>query len=124
MCMNAVGECDCGFSGVSPHTTIPGWRIILRSDDGSVVSNVTHNGFDIVHGHINGLKWSPDITSGENTSPNSKLLVGPVNNTHNQSSYQCIFTTLNGSVFSSVGTMTVVGKANNDYDYTQTIIIL
>ena len=121
--MNAVGECDCGFSGVSPHTTVPSWRIILRNDDGSVVSNVTHNGFDIIHGHINGLQWSPDITSGENTSTNSKLLVGPVNKTHNQSSYQCIFTTLNGSVISSVGTMTVVGRTNCYYSNTWIIVL-
>ena len=110
MCMNAVGECDCGFSGASPYTTIPSWRIILRNDDGSVVSNVTHNGIDITNGHIDGLQWSPDITTGGNDSPNSKLLVGPVNKTHNQSSYQCTFLTISGLVISSVGTMTVVGR--------------
>ena len=110
MCMNATAECDCGFSGVSPHATIPSWRIILRNDDGSVVSTVTHNGFDIAHGHINGLQWSPDLTSGDNNSPNSKLLVGPVNKTHNQSSYQCIVATLSGAIISSIGTLTVMGK--------------
>ena len=118
MCMNAVGKCDCGFSGASPLAIIPNWRIILRNDDGSVVSNVTHNGIDIAQEHINGLQWSPDITSGDNTSPNSKLLVGPVNKTHNHSSYQCIFITFNlsgnvMSAISSIGAMTVVGKLNN-----------
>ena len=105
MCMNTIAECDCGFTGASPYTTVPIWRIILRDDDGSVVSNVIHNGLDIVHRHINGLQWSPDLTN----ATNSKLLVGPVNKTHNQSSYQCIFTRLRGSVSSSVGTLTVVG---------------
>ena len=123
MCMNAIAECDCGFSGASPYTTLPSWRIILRNDDGSVVSNVTHNGIDIVDRHINGLQWLPDETSGDNTSPNSKLLVGPVNKTHNQSSYQCIFVTTRGSIISSVGIITVVGKANNDYSNTKIITV-
>ena len=110
VCMNAIAECDCGFSGANPHITIPNWRIVLRNDNGSVVSNVTHNGIFIVQEYINGLQWLPDLTSGDNNSPNSKLLVGPVNKTHNQSSYQCIFSTFRGAVISSVGTMTVVGK--------------
>ena len=118
VCMNAIGECDCGFSGASPATTIPSWRIILRNDDGSVVSNVTHNGFDIAREHINGLQWLPDLTSGGNNAPNSKLLVGPVNKTHNQSSYQCAIQTLTGFVISSVGTMIVVSKSNNNYNNT------
>ena len=110
VCINAIGECDCGFTGVSPDIVVPSWRIILRNDDGSVVSNVTHHGLDILHGHINGLQWLPDLTN----ATNSKLLVGPVNKTHNQSSYQCIFTALSGSVISSVGTVTVISKSNND----------
>ena len=62
-------------------------------------------------GHINGLQWVPDLTSGDNNATNSKLLVGPVNMTHNQSSYQCIFHRGQGGSFkSSVGTITVVGK--------------
>ena len=112
MCTNAIAECDCGFTGANPTTTIPNWRVVFRSDDGGIISNVTHDGVDIVRGHINGLQWSPDLTSGDNSAPNSKLLVGPVNKTHNQSSYQCIFTILNGSIPSNVGTMTVVGKTN------------
>ena len=112
--MNAIAECDCGFSGASPHTTVPSWRIILRNDDGSVVSKVTHSELDIVGEHINGLQWLPDETSKDYNAPNSKLLVGPVNKTHNQSSYQRIIPTIRGSVISSVVTITVVGKANND----------
>ena len=116
MCINTIAECNCGFTGSSPDTTVPNWRIVFRSDDGGIISNVTHYGLDIVRGHINGLQWSPDLSSGDNNSPNSKLLVGPVNKTHNQSSYQCsIFVTLHGDVISSVGTITVVGKATNDY---------
>ena len=59
---------------------------------------------------MNGLQWSPDLTSGDNNASNSKLLVGPVNKTHNQSSYQCIIRSTSGNLVSSVGTLTVVGK--------------
>ena len=114
VCMNAIAECDCGFSGASPHTTVLSWRIILRNDNGSVVSNVTHNGLDIARERINGLRWLSDLDN----ATNSKLLVGPVNKTHNQSSYQCVFQALSGNVISSLGTMTIVGKANNDYSNT------
>ena len=75
-----------------------------------LVISLTYDGFNITQRHINGLQWWPDLTSGPINSPNSKLLVGPVNKTHNQSSYQCIFPALS-LIISSVGTMTVVGKA-------------
>ena len=88
--MNTIAECDCGFTGVNPYFVIPDWRIVLTSDDGSIISNNTIDGDDIDNGLINGLQWIPDLTSGNDNAPNSKLLVGPVNMTHNQSSYQCI----------------------------------
>ena len=110
VCMNAMAECDCGFTGIDPNFLFPTWRIVFRSDDGSVISNDIINAADITNRLINGLQWMPDLTSGDNNSPNSKLLVGPVNMTHNQSSYQCIFAIVSGSAVSSVGTMTVVGK--------------
>ena len=109
--MNAIAECDCGFSGADPYLALPNWRIVFRSDDGSIISNNTIDGDDIDNGHINSLQWLPDLTSGDNNAPNSKLLVGPVNMTHNQSSYQCIFELIGSdTIISSVGTMTVVGK--------------
>ena len=111
MCMNAMAECHCGFTGTDPNFAVPNWRIIFRSDDGSVISNDTVDGDDILQRLINGLQWVPDTTSGDNNATNSKLLVGPVNVTHNQSSYQCIFTMGQGdTIISSVGRMTVVGK--------------
>ena len=64
MCMNAIAECDRGFRGANSVTTIPNWRIVLRNDNGSVVSNVTHNGIDIAHviypDTINGSKYTID----------------------------------------------------------------
>ena len=111
VCMNVMAECYCGFIGSSPIFTIPNWRIIFRSDNGSITSIDTVDGDDISKGLINGLQWVPDLTSGDNNATNSKLLIGPVNITHNQSSYQCNFPIgQGGSVISSVGTITVVGK--------------
>ena len=110
VCMNAMAECNCGFTGTDPSFAVPNWRIVFRSDNGSFISNDTINGFDILNRLINGLQWIPDLTSGDNNAPNSKLLIGPVNMTHNQSSYQCTFAIVSGSAVSSVGTITVVGK--------------
>ena len=86
-----MAECDCGFTGAGPKFLVPNWRIVFRSDVGSVISDDTINGANIANRLINGLQWLPDLTSGDSNAPNSKLLVGPVNMTHNQSSYQCIF---------------------------------
>ena len=110
VCMNAIAKCDCGFSGANPDHFFPEWRIIYRSNTGSVISNFTVNSVNIIHRPMNGLQWSPDLTSGGNNASNSKVLIGPVNKTYNQSSYQCIFSTFSSAVISSVGTMTVVGK--------------
>ena len=113
--MNVMAPYDCGFTGANPSIAIPNWRIVYRNDSGSVISNITIDARYISSHGINGLQWLPDFNSGINNAPNSQLLVGPVNMTHNQSSYQCIFTFLreggSSTVMSSVGKMTVVGKA-------------
>ena len=57
--MNAMAEFDCGFTGTDPNFAIPNWRIVFRSDDGSVISNDTINGLDIDNRLINGLQWLP-----------------------------------------------------------------
>ena len=56
VCMNAMAECDCGFTGINPDFVIPSWRIVFRSDDGSILSNDTIDGFDINNRLINGLQ--------------------------------------------------------------------
>ena len=108
--MNVIAPCPCGFTGADPSTVIPNWRIVYRNNSGSVISNGTIVGYDIVLSTIVGLKWIPDV----NNASNSKLLVGPVNMTHNQSSYQCMFTIVHegglSTVMSSIGTITVLGK--------------
>ena len=112
--MNVMAPCPCGFTGGSPNAVIPDWRIVYRNDSGSVISNDTIDGDYILLRRINGLQWKADITSGILNAPNSKLIVGPVNMTLNQSSYQCMFTIIREggleTVMSSEGTMTVLGK--------------
>ena len=65
VCVNAMAECYCGFTGVSPNTAVPDWRIIFRSDNGSIISNDTVDGEGIVNRLINGLQWVLDLTSGD-----------------------------------------------------------
>ena len=117
VCMNDRAGCTCGFDGVSTSSTIPDWIIVTRSSDGSVISNVTIDGEDIIDNKHDGLVWQFGNTT-TTSSPNSKLVVGPVDETHNQSSYQCVFRLIdnvdgspqNRIVKSSVGILTVVGK--------------
>ena len=112
-CIGSIAIISCGFDNVS-NLFNPDWRIIKRSDDGSVISDVTLNVADINNDDNNGLQYTNDVSSGMNTSPNSRLLVGPVDETDNQSSYQCIFT-IGLDVFeSSIGTLTVTGMYANE----------
>ena len=109
VCTGSVANISCGFINGDPYIAVPNWRIVRRSDDGSVISNMTVNGLDIIRNTNDGLEWVADLTSGVNMSPNSRLLVGPVDETYNQSSYQCIFNLISGAVESSIGALTVTG---------------
>ena len=106
MCTNQLADCTCGFTGIDPSFVVPDWRIIKRNSSGVVVSNEIINGGDIIRNTVDGLEWIPDLPNPNN----SVLRVGPVDGTDNQSSYQCIFTTLRGTVVSEVGTLTVLGE--------------
>ena len=109
VCTGSIVNISCGFVNDSANF-LPNWRIIRRSNDGSVISNMTISGSDINNNVNDGLEYIPDTTSGLLMSPNSRLVVGPVDETDNQSSYQCIFALANGKVESSVGTLTVTGE--------------
>ena len=76
-----------------------------------------HRTVDIANDDSDGLQYIPDLSSGMNTSPNSRLLVGPVDETDNQSSYQCIFNIALTEFESSVGTLTVTGTYASGYVY-------
>ena len=106
VCSGGSVSIPCGFTGASPLTSLINWRIIRRSDDGSVVSNETLSINDIINNIDDGLMWYPDVTSGGNSAPNSALIVGSLDESHDQSSYQCF---LNDDE-SSIGTLTVFGE--------------
>ena len=107
-CVGSVVNISCGFVNDSSNM-VPSWRIIKRSNDGSIISNMTISGTDIKNNVNDGLEWIPDTTSALLMSPNSRLVVGPVDVADNQSSYQCIFALAGGNVESSIGTLTVTG---------------
>ena len=107
VCTNQLANCTCGFVGADPNNVVPDWRIIKRNSNGVVISNEAISGIDIIRDTTDGLEWIPDLANPYN----SVLRVGPVDGTDNQSSYQCIFTTiLSGSVVSEVGILTVLGE--------------
>ena len=110
VCSGNTVDISCGFSGATPQTTFPNWRIIRRSNDGSVTSNTTISGNEIITNNDDGLVWVPDTATGGINAPNGVLRVGPVDETYNQSSYQCSITSNDSSVVSSMGTFTVIGE--------------
>ena len=117
VCSGTKANILCGYTGVyDPFTVRPNWRIIKRNNNGSVISNVTVSGMDI---HTNSTKdlefiivTSSDGSGYENdnNADGSYLLVGPVDDTYNNTSYQCIFT-INDNIIESdtAGTITVIG---------------
>ena len=106
VCTNQLVNCACGFVGADPNLLVPDWLIAKRNKTGVVVSNEVISGEDIIRNTTDGLEWIPDLTNANN----SVLRVGPVDEMDNQSSYQCTFTILSSVIFSSVGTLTVLGE--------------
>ena len=72
VCIKSVAKINCGFNGASPSNAIPNWRIVYRTDSGSVFNNDTIDGGDISLQRINGLQWVADFDSGILNAPNSK----------------------------------------------------
>ncbi|XP_065910022.1 uncharacterized protein [Dysidea avara] len=103
-------EIPCGFTGAPTNTTVPNWRIIRRAENGSVISDVTRNTTDINNNSGDKLEWVPDLTNQDvNSSINSTLLISSVDETYNQSSYQCSFQLDDHTIIKSkVGTITLV----------------
>jgi len=94
---------SCGATNV-PVGSTPSWRVIRRYSNGSVMSDMTIPGEDFKDNNnvVNSMEWIPD-----NNTENSRLLVGPVDETYNQSSYQCTYL---GVILSDTGTLTIAGK--------------
>ena len=115
VCSGTNAEISCGFTGVPDlSNTIPNWswRIIKRSNDGYVIRNETVKARDINANITDGLVFY-FVVSNKNdidSANDSYLSVGPVDDTHNNTSYQCIFT-INDTIIESdtAGTVTVIG---------------
>ena len=104
VCIGETTNIPCGFSGVDPTIVEPTWRINIP-DSGSNVLSVGAINADNDSGNDDGLVWVPDLTSGPNNASGSVLVIGPVDETFNQPSYQCIF----NNRTSETGTLTAAG---------------
>ena len=110
VCNGTKAEMSCGFTGVSdPSNVMPNWRIIKRHNNGSVVSNEIVSGMDIHSNNIDDLQFIT-VINREGSAYKSHLSVGPVDDSYNNTSYQCIFT-INDTIIESdtAGTVTVIG---------------
>ena len=116
VCSGTNANISCGFTGVSDSfNTRPNWswRIIKRNNDGYVISNETVTVMDINANRTDGLIFliTTSNSNGIISADKSYLSVGPVDDTYNNTSYQCIFT-INDTIIESdtAGTITVIGK--------------
>ena len=118
VCSGTKARISCGFTGVSDHSTRPNWRIIKRNNNGSVISNETVSGMDILDNKNDGLEFYFVISNERNdaSTDRSYLSVGPVDDTDNNTSYQCIFIITDNIIESdTAGTITVIGMYTCTY---------
>ena len=110
ICSGTKANISCGYTGVDPFTTRPNWRIIKRNNNGSVISNETVSGSDIRHEKFNDLRFVVRTSGNAKNANGSYLSVGPVDDTYNNTSYQCIFT-INDTIIESgtAATITAIG---------------
>ena len=115
VCSGTKARIPCGFTGVSdPFSSRRWWfwRIIKRNDDGHVVSNKTVNVLEINNNRTDNLGFVIHISGNDNSAKRSYLSVGPVDDTYNNTSYQCIFAIKDYDVYlesDTIGTITVFG---------------
>ena len=105
VCSGDIVNIPCGFTSSDPAGVIIQWRRRIIHENGNVVEkNIT--AFNIID-KVDDLQWFFFL----NNSKNSYLSVGPVNETHDQSTYQCIISKQNGNIIvSNTGTLTVAGE--------------
>ena len=117
-CSGGVAEISCYFTGApDPFNTRPDWRIIRRNNDGHVISNKTVNAAIIRFNKTDGLAFRTQVLI--NNSVIVRLSIGPVDDTYNNTSYQCIFTISDTIIESdTAGTVTVIGMYVRMYNYT------
>ena len=109
VCSGTKAKISCGYARVGSFGIKPDWRVIKRSNNGSVISNVTVSGNDVLNDKSDGLEYFI-VARTDNGASGSYLSVGPVDDTYNNTSYQCIFT-INDTIIESdtAGTITVIG---------------
>ena len=110
VCSGTKANISCGYTGVyDPFNTRPNWRIIKRNNNDSIISNETVSGMHTQNNTTDGLEFVIAL-SNDNNADGSYLSVGPVDDTYNNTSYQCIFT-VNDDIIESdtAGTITVIG---------------
>ena len=106
VCTGTKAKITCGFTGVPDiYSVMPHWRIVRRNNGGDVLSNGK------VSNNI--LKWNLVPSVYDNSANNSFLSVGPVDETDNNTSYQCVFGFDDYIIESTVGTITVIGTYTN-----------
>ena len=117
VCSGTKANISCGYTGVTDFVeSRPNWRIIKRNNNGSVISNETVSGMDIRSNKFNDLDFFVRISAIDNNADGSYLSVGPVDDTYNNTSYQCIFT-INDTIIESdtAGTISVNGRCDFMY---------
>ena len=104
VCINDKADINCGFQGANPTDVEVIWYIARQN---SRVMTVPTN--DILT-PTNGLQWVLDVSSGNDRSPHSKLIVGRVGEEHHRSTYQCsIGLPGEPKINSAIETLIVVG---------------
>ena len=93
---------SCSSVGASANRIVPDW---LVGKNNVLPTKRIYSGYEIVNKHVENIKWIPDL----NTGTNGTLLVGPVDKNDNGSTYQCVFSFSDGSVYSKVAVLTVIG---------------
>ena len=102
-CIRSRVDIYCGFTGGNPNFITVIWAITRMNSDGSI-SNFTIQGSNPVENY----QWIPDLTNGSN----SRLVVGPVDESFDHSTYQCLILLSNGtSIPSTTGYLTVIRKS-------------
>ena len=89
VCSGTKANTSCGVDDFV--SARPDWRIIRRNNNGSVISNETVSGMDMHNNITDGLEFVIAL-SNDNNANGSYLSVGPMDDTYNNTSYQCIFT--------------------------------
>ena len=119
--MNSKADIPCGFQGADPNSVEIIWYIARQN---SRVMTVPAN--DIIT-PTNGLQWVLDVLSGDTNSRNSRLIVGPVGEEHDQSTYQCsIGLPGDAMINSAIATLTVTGMIIiiMYYEFENTVVII